>query len=141
MAALNAHDLERFEQLVAPHYNGADVSRERECSGAKALRGEMEAWLLAFPDFHLTVRDMLAEPPRVLVRWTMHGTHKGRFLYVPPTHRSVAVSGFSLLTVEEGCLARGLHLWDMAAMLRAMKLLPDLPHRRAGPESTFPSLY
>ena len=46
---------------------------------------------------------------------------------VPPTDRRIEVCGVTLLTVQDGKIVRGLYLWDMAGLLRSMKLLPDLP--------------
>ena len=125
--ALNAHDLDRLGQIVAPGYSGSDMSRNRVCRNAGEARAELAGWLGAFPDLRVVVADVVVEAPRVTVRWTLAGTHEGRFLNVPPTGRGIACSGFSLLTVERGRVVRGVHLWDMAAMLRGMRLLPDLP--------------
>ena len=125
--ALNAHDLDRLGRIVAPEYVGADVSRDCVCRNAGEARAELAGWLGAFPDLRIVVDDVVVEAPRVTVRWTLRGTHEGHFLNVPPTRRHIALGGFSLLTVERGRVVRGVHLWDMAAMLRGMRLLPELP--------------
>lgn len=139
LAALNAHDVDRLGRLIAPAYHGADVSRRRECVGSEQARHELLAWLRAFPDLQVTALDVLVEAPRVLVRWTLHGTHRGAFLNVPPTGRRVAVEGFALLTVEDGRIAEARHLWDLAGMLRAMRLLPELPRSAAGSAPSMPA--
>ena len=45
---------------------------------------------------------------------------------IPPTGRKVAVQGVSILTVEEHRITRGVYEWDVAGLLRAIGLLPDL---------------
>lgn len=78
-------------------------------------------------DLQLSVREVCAQAAQTAFFWTATGTHAGVFLSVPPTGRRVEGCGFSLLSVCAGKIERSVHLWDMAGLLRAMKLLPDLP--------------
>ncbi len=126
-AAVNAHDVDRAAALFADGYEGFDVSRAAVLRGRRAVREALGDWLRAFPDLHLSLTEVTAQPGRVALAWTKQGTHRGAFLHVPPTGRRLAVCGLSVLTLERGKIARGLHLWDLAGLLRAMKLLPDLP--------------
>jgi hypothetical protein len=45
---------------------------------------------------------------------------------IPATGRKVVVQGMSMLTLRDGKITRGLHVWDVAGLLRAMGLLPVL---------------
>src|SRR5437016_13799784 len=42
--------------------------------GASSL---LQAYATAFPDFHLTIDDLVADGDKVVVRWTFTGTHRG----------------------------------------------------------------
>lgn len=126
-AAVNAHDADRVAALYAEGYRGLDLSRLAAQHGRAAVRRDFSNWLRAFPDLRLAVHIVMAQPGRVALSWTLEGTHEGAFLKVPPTGRRVVVCGFSTLAIRQRQIARGLHLWDMAGLLRAMKLLPDLP--------------
>ena len=50
-----------------------------------------------FPDIHYTVEDMIGEGDRLVARWSTKGTHKGEFMGIPPTGRSVAFSGIEIV--------------------------------------------
>ena len=127
LAAVNAHDPGRVAQLHAPDYEGLDVSRALRFSGPNGARAALDEWLTAFPDLRMATREVCVQPEQTAFFWTTAGAHQGVFLRVPPTGRRIEVCGVSLLTIQHGKITRGLHLWDMAGLLRSMKLLPDLP--------------
>ena len=57
-----------------------------------ALRGfkpVLQLFLAAFPDFHYTIEDEIAEGDLVVFRGTWKGTHQNDFLGIPPTGREV----------------------------------------------------
>ena len=37
----------------------------------------MAAFHTAFPDLHFTIEEVIAEGDKVVVRWSLHGTHRG----------------------------------------------------------------
>lgn len=47
----------------------------------------------AFPDLRVEIVDMLADGDRVAVRAVHHGSHRGTFLGIPATGRSVVYEG------------------------------------------------
>ncbi len=56
----------------------------------------------AFPDWHLTVEDMIAEGDRVAFRATIRGTHKGVFQNIAPTGTQVTVTALDIVRIENG---------------------------------------
>lgn len=126
--ALNDHDLDRAASQLDRSYRGVDATRSALTVGREAAEREMQAGLTAFPTLTLSVERCVADPPEVSVFWCMDAVHEGAFLDIPPTHKSVAVSGMGLFTIRDGRIVRGVHLWDLAGFLRAVELLPDLPN-------------
>jgi predicted ester cyclase len=47
----------------------------------------------AFPDIHITIKDMIAEDDRVVIRYIFTGTHQTEFWGIPPTGKSVEING------------------------------------------------
>jgi predicted ester cyclase len=49
------------------------------------------AFRRAVPDLHAQVHDMLADGDKVVTRKTLHGTHTGGFMGLPPTGNAISV--------------------------------------------------
>jgi len=126
MEAWNAHDIERVTEFYAQDYEETDVGQAAPQRGRDGLRRKMVYYLRAFPDLRVTLDECVIEDSRVVLFWTWRGTHRGTFMHIPPTRREVTVRGTSLLTMEEGKIRRGLRIWDVAGLLRAIGLLPEL---------------
>lgn len=127
--ALNAGEAARAAHHLAPNYRGFDATQSAVTMGRDEAHLEIQKGLDAFaPAF--SVQQCLTDPPHVFVFWHMDAVHEGSFLQIPPTHQPVAISGTGVFNVRDGEITRGLHLWDLAGLLRAVNLLPDLPDNR-----------
>lgn len=78
----------------------------------------------AFPDWHSTLEEMIAEDDRVGERWTGRGTHQGTFQGILPTGKQVAVPGFVFYRVISGKIAEFRGLFDGLGMLYQLGALP-----------------
>src|ERR1700704_3513073 len=116
---LNAHDVSIARQFVTgdhvAHFAGIPQTLD------------LQAWLHvgqgyfeAFPDFHLTVQDLVAEGDRVAVRWTWTGTHKGEFMGAPATGKHVEGAGMGLYRVSGSLIAEQWVTEDMTALMRQL---------------------
>jgi steroid delta-isomerase-like uncharacterized protein len=97
--------------------------------GREAFRELHRLLHVAFPDFHITVEDMIRDGDEVAVRWTVRGTHRGDYFGIPPTGRPVEVEEVAIFRFE-GVLAK--ELWLMPNLLGCMQQL-GLPARPAPP--------
>jgi steroid delta-isomerase-like uncharacterized protein len=97
--------------------------------GREALRELHRLLHVAFPDFHVTVEDMVRDGDEVAIRWTVRGTHLGDYFGIPPTGRRVEVEEIAMFRFE-GTLAT--ELWLMPNLLGSMQQL-GLPARPAPP--------
>ena len=64
--------------------------------GVKGLREHYIALLKGFPDLRVEIEDIIAEGEKVAHRFTFCGTHRGEFLGVAPTGRSVSAAGMQV---------------------------------------------
>jgi steroid delta-isomerase-like uncharacterized protein len=110
--------LEVLDELVAPDFVGHDgAGGLMDCDGYRAAAKML---LAAFPDLVVTVEDQLAEGDRVSTRWWASGTHAGPFAGVPPTGRTVTISGIDIHRVGRGRIAELWEELDVASLLAQM---------------------
>jgi len=79
----------------------------------------------AFPDFHITIEDTLAEKDKVVVRILIEGTHKGNGLGFAATGRRIRVSGICMIQIAAGKLIVGWNSWDQLGMLQQLGVIPS----------------
>jgi steroid delta-isomerase-like uncharacterized protein len=124
--AWNSHDIERIVAFYAPDYQGVSVAEAAPHAGPAGVRAFFGRYYQAIPDLHFVTDELVIQNDQLAWFWTAHGTHQGHLMNIPPTGRAVKVHGSSLLTVRDGQVIRGFYLWDVAGLLRAFGLLPDL---------------
>jgi steroid delta-isomerase-like uncharacterized protein len=91
-----------------------------DATGPQALKQVWAVLLRAFPDLHLTVEDMIAEGDKVVVRNTVTGTHRGEYVGLLPTGKSVTYNEIFIFRFAEGRIAE---TWGVVDVFSQMKQL------------------
>ncbi|HEX3470076.1 MAG TPA: ester cyclase [Silvibacterium sp.] len=79
--------------------------------GLANVKAYYEAFWSAFPDANVKVEDLLEEGNKISLRFLLTGTHRGQFLNLPPTGRSISVPGMTIVQFQNGkCVER----WSIA---------------------------
>ena len=71
----------------------------------------------AYPDKHFAIEDVVAEGDKVLLRWTIRGTHLGEFWTpvgtVSPTGKTITLTSMVLYRLVDGKIVEesGVHDW------------------------------
>lgn len=125
-AAWNAHDVAGVLNHYTADYEELDVARAQPVRGHNEVHRLMSYYLRAFPDLSVTLDDCLIDGKRMALYWKWQGTQRGTFMNIPPTEHTVKVRGTSLVVLHEGKIRRALRIWDLAGLLRDLKLLPEL---------------
>jgi steroid delta-isomerase-like uncharacterized protein len=74
-----------------------------------------------FSDVHITVDDTLAEGNTLCVRWSFVAKHTGNGLGVPPTRRTINVTGITIVRISDGKVVEAWQNWDMLGMMEQIK--------------------
>jgi len=72
----------------------------------------------AIPDLRFGVRELVAEPGKVAIRWRATGTHSGPLLDIEPSERSVVLSGIGIYHLDDGRLAESWVLSEQWSLLK-----------------------
>lgn len=124
--AINGHDPSALERFCSEEYvwHGAEDESEElpEVRGLPAFTELVKAFLVAFPDFHTDIRDVIAGDDRVAVRYVEGGTHASNFIGVPATGKRVLWPGIGIFRVEDGKIAEEWFQSAIVAKIQAAAL-------------------
>lgn len=97
----NRHDLAAADSYVATDCidHSGFPGQPAGLAGMKSRWGMMFA---AFPDFSITIDDLVAEDDKVSMRATGRGTHQGEFFGVPATGKPVVFTEINLSRIVDG---------------------------------------
>ena len=101
---LNRGNMAVADELLAPDYRRY-ISPTTAALSVDVQKQRLAGIRAAFPDWHLTVEDMIADGDRVAFRATIRGTHKGAFQSTPPTGKAVTGSALDIVRIENGKIA------------------------------------
>ena len=121
LEAINARDLSLWSQHLAEDYIAEHPGVSIPLNKTRSM-GYQQRFVTALPDIHLEVLRVLAEGDHVLIHWTASGTHAERLATVtgetiPPTRRTVRVSGALLTEVRDGKVVRLWGYYDQLSVL------------------------
>jgi len=82
----------------------------------------------AFPDFHITIEDQIADGDRVVTRWTAEGTHLGEFQGIPPTGKHGTFTGIDIDRVVDGKVVECWTNTDDLGLMQQLGVIPAPEH-------------
>ena len=92
--------------------------------GVEGLKDVVRGMRAAFPDMHWRVEEQLTEGDRVLTRFEWTGTHRGAFLGVDATGRSVKVWGMVIDRFQDGRIKETRLIMDTLGLMIQLGAVP-----------------
>ena len=121
---INKKNLDAVNELVAEDFV-EHVPFPGQGPGREGLRYVLSAFLSAFPDIRWTLEEQIAEGEKVVSRFTMTGTHRGEFLGIHPTGKSVKVWGVVIDAVRDGKFAESRIIMDTLGLMQQLGTIPS----------------
>lgn len=121
---LNKADLAAIDALLAPDFVFLITTIPGGVRGREAYKGFVRDLRNAFPDGVFTPVGQVAEDGKAAVRWTFKGTHRGPFLGVAPTGRTVTDNGIDMFRVVDGRIAEIQVNEDALGLMTQLGALP-----------------
>ena len=120
---LNQKDITALDEYFSPRLTdhalppGLPAGREGRKIFASVL-------LVAFPDLHVQLDDMVADGDKLVSRYTVHGTHEGELMGIPPTGKQVSVGGIAIDRFEDGQSVEHWEVFDQMGMMQQLGVIP-----------------
>ena len=108
-----------WEEVCSPDYICHFAGFPKPMSLEEHIQAN-RTFLVAFPDFHHEINDMVAEADKVTARVTLTGTHEGEFMGIPPTSNKINYTAMLEARFSEGKIVE---LWGVGDMLTLMQQL------------------
>ena len=119
---LNQGNMALIDEVYSPDY--VDHTPNGPGPGLEGLKQYFMMYGTAFPDAHYTVEDQIAEGgDKVVTRWSVHGTHQGPLLGIPPTGKQGAVTGIGIARFEGGKIVEVWSEFDALGMFQQLGLM------------------
>jgi steroid delta-isomerase-like uncharacterized protein len=120
----NGGNLDLADELIAPDYVD-NVSGTGSQVGPNGFKEAVNGVRDAFPDFVITINDMIAEDDKVVLVWTFIGTHKGELMGIAPTDKLIEFDGIYLYRFKDGKLVERSGKRDMFKLMSQLGAVPE----------------
>ena len=128
VAAFNDHDESRIRELNAEN-SVVEAPGDVRVEGREATTQYAMAWLNAFPDARLNVKNEFASGDWVVQEFTFEGTHEGTLSgpggEIPATHRRLNGRGVQIFRVEGDEVVDTRLYFDQVQIMTQLGLMPE----------------
>src|SRR2546422_6904053 len=83
----NKRRLELVDEIISPSHALHDPNALGSAIGPEAYKRVVARFISGFPDLRFSIEDAVAENEKMVVAWTISGTHEGEFMGIPATHK------------------------------------------------------
>ena len=108
-------------ELIQPNY--VYRSPDQELHGPEGIRDLFTAYRVAFPDLNVTIDDLVAADEKVVISFTLNGTHKGDLMGIAATDKQVKVHGVVISRFEEGKIVEEWEILDQLTMYQQLGIV------------------
>jgi len=92
--------------------------------GPEGLKAVATIFGGGFSGWNITLEDQIAEGDRVATRWAATATHTGPLMGMPPTGKTVRVTGVNVARFSAGKIAESWFNFDMLTLLQQVGAIP-----------------
>ena len=121
---INGRKLDEAFELYADDYIYHGPGGQ-ELRGRGEIRGLWETFLAGFPDLTSTVDDVITQGDKLVLRWTVQGTHTGEFLGTPPTNKKIILPVTEIFRIADGQLVEAWDQYDRMHLMQQIGAIPE----------------
>ena len=120
----NKGNVSTIDEFLAPNFVEREVLPPGTPSGREGVKQLTMMFRTAFPDFNVSIDDMIAEGDKIVARTTWSGTQKGEFMGIPSSGKRVSFDVIDIIRISEG---KGVEHWgvmDSSALMQQLGVIP-----------------
>ena len=116
---VNGGQMDLLDEVLADDFVAYGVGKVP--SGPEGMRGLIDAWRTAFPDWQDQIDEIVAEGDLVVLKITARGTHEGPLMGVEPTGEAVEWGMIEMVRLEDGKIAEQWGYSDFSEVVRHLR--------------------
>jgi steroid delta-isomerase-like uncharacterized protein len=121
---INTASAKLADELIAPDASFHVPGRPDPLRGPAGYLEIIGMMRSGFPDIQWTLEETITEGDKVAARFTMRGTHRGTFLGIPPTGRTIAVQAMNFYRLTGGRFVEERGQPDLLGLLQQIGAMP-----------------
>lgn len=118
---VNNRNFSVLNELIHPNY--VYRSPDQELHGPEGIQDLFTAYHVAFPDLHIEIDDLIATDEKVVISFTLTGTHKKDMMGIAATDKQVKVHGVVMSRFEEGKIVEEWEILDQLTMFQQLGIV------------------
>ena len=122
----NERRLEFIDKIIAKSHALGDPTVSGRAVGPAAYRRQVERFLQGLPDLKFNIDETVSEMDKLVVAWTLTGTHRGEFLGIAATNKKISVSGITINQIANGKILESTVLWDVVSLMQQLGITVPL---------------
>jgi len=120
---MNTHENKDFiRHYVDVVWNAHDLEKAREYVPSEDSLEHVRQFLVAFPDVHVVIDDLIAEEDRVVARIHATATNTGSFGGNPPTGKKVEIHSIRIFRIADHKIVDTWAMQDRLGLLEQLGL-------------------
>ncbi len=112
--------IQRYAEALSGKAKPAALVNQYVADVDEALKQHIAESEVAFPHYELTADDLIIEGEKVVLRFTLRGTHQGDFMGIPATGRQVNVPGIIIYRIADNKIVEHWMQIDSMAMMQQL---------------------
>ena len=116
----NKRRLELVDEIISPSHALHDPNLSGSAIGPEAYKRQVTRFVTGFPDLRFRIDDAIAENDKIVVAWTISGTHNGEFMGIPATNKKVSFDGITINHIVNGKIMDSYISYDALGMIQQL---------------------
>src|SRR5271167_3430418 len=117
----NKRRFELLDELISPSHAIHDSNSSGSSVGPEAYKAQITRYMAAFPDLRFTIEDIVGENEKIVVDWTISGTHRGEMWGFRPTNKKMSLEGITIHHIANGKIIDSFVKSDALQLLKQLR--------------------